>query len=86
MAEAMKNYNAQARGLPDPFALYSSAFLDARQTLRHLCRNLEDGMAVNILQDKDQNEAICIRVRYVILSLVPFLNSGIVGLGHLQAQ
>ncbi|KAK0220407.1 hypothetical protein IW262DRAFT_1384355 [Armillaria fumosa] len=62
MAEAMKNYNAQARGLPDPFALYSSAFLDARQTLRHLCRNLEDGMTVNILQDKDQNEAICIRV------------------------
>ncbi|KAK0449821.1 uncharacterized protein EV420DRAFT_766086 [Desarmillaria tabescens] len=62
MAEAMRNYNARARGLPDPFALYSSAFIDARQTLRHLCRNLEDGMAVNILQDKDHNEVICIRV------------------------
>ncbi|KAG7448862.1 uncharacterized protein BT62DRAFT_731197 [Guyanagaster necrorhizus] len=62
MAEAVKNFNARTRGLPDPFALYSSAFLDARQTLRHLCRNLETGMDINVLQDKDHNEVICIRV------------------------
>lgn len=42
--------------------LYQNTFVDARQTLIHIARNFERGISVNILQDKESTEAICIRV------------------------
>lgn len=61
MHEAIQN--SQNNGYQsENFPLYSSAFMDARQTLLHFCRNYENGYKSFVIQDKDQNEAICVRV------------------------
>ncbi|TRM62733.1 hypothetical protein BD626DRAFT_53655 [Schizophyllum amplum] len=43
-------------------SLYENAFIDARQTVMHLAKNYDNGHKVCVLQDKEQQEAICIRI------------------------
>lgn len=58
LAEAMRNY---AHG-DEAFPLYQNAFLDVRQTLMSLARNWDNGLSYAVLQDKNNDFAICMRV------------------------
>lgn len=61
--EALQNQAARIPGAKEAFPLYADAFMDARQTSRHLARNFEQGMTSMIMRDKEDSQAICIRVR-----------------------
>ncbi|KAI0032959.1 hypothetical protein K488DRAFT_48696 [Vararia minispora EC-137] len=61
--EAMQNWNSvtQGRGFSTS-PLYENAFIDVRQTVMHLGKNFDEGRSTFVLQDKDQQEALCIRI------------------------
>ncbi|EEB96698.1 hypothetical protein MPER_04124, partial [Moniliophthora perniciosa FA553] len=61
IAEALQNTKARLAGTT-AFPLYESAFIDVRQTIMSLAKNMDNGFDRAIMQDKDHNVAICIRV------------------------
>ncbi|KAK7058326.1 hypothetical protein VNI00_001957 [Paramarasmius palmivorus] len=61
IAEAYQNCSARMAGTT-AFPLYENAYMDVRQTIMTLAKNMDDGHDAAILQDKDHNSAICIRV------------------------
>lgn len=60
-AESMKVLSAKANG-QTPFPLYQNAFMDLRQTLMTLANYCDTGRRTAILQDKNHEFAICVRV------------------------
>lgn len=71
-AEAMKNMQARAFG-ENAFPLYQNAFLDVRQTIMTLAKNFDEGHRIAILQDKDSEYAICVRVSILLCACRQFL-------------
>ncbi|KAI3622132.1 ankyrin repeat and mynd domain-containing protein 2-like [Moniliophthora roreri] len=61
IAEALQNTRAKLAGTT-AFPLYESAFMDVRQTIMALAKYMDNGVDRAIMQDKDKNAAICIRV------------------------
>lgn len=62
--EAMKCIAARLRGEdPNPYPLYANAFMDFRQTLMTIGKNVDEGVQSIIVQDlKGETSAICMRV------------------------
>ncbi|KAF9022636.1 hypothetical protein BDZ89DRAFT_1137258 [Hymenopellis radicata] len=62
VTETLRAQESKRSGTADPFPLYENAFMDARQTSRHLAHNFEKGRNALVLRDKDNVQAICIRM------------------------
>lgn len=73
-AEAMQNVAASSRGT-EAFPLYKNAFIDLRQTLMHLAKQWDNKNDVAIIQDAEQDHAICVRVSGAILFVCLLLSS-----------
>ncbi|KAF8900790.1 hypothetical protein CPB85DRAFT_1458117 [Mucidula mucida] len=70
MAESLGAYENKVSEKPEPFPLYESAFMDARQTCRHF--------AYHFAADKGDSQVICIR----LLQIYKLLLDGCINMGN----